>query len=351
MKRTTLHHRILQISTGLTLGAAATLAMGQPSHADGNVQVAQAKSVVTMGADRVGSMVNAMSSGLAKVITQNSPVSVRVRAFAGPEVWMPQLNAGRLDIGVQSSATAWMDYNKVASKVALRNMRLLRYSVGNTFQISFMVRKDSDIRTIRDLKGRRVASSFGGHPMIQRLIAGAAAAHGMSVKDFKPVPVVGVVDGVQAVIDGRAEASWGPFGMPIVRQGNSKVGLRFLSLDNTPEVLATMRKLVFPGISMTTFRGNLPWVPKGTNLLTYGWYLVANKDTDAKIIKAVLQATWDKSAEVQKLHPALRGWKNDAAVIDDQLVPYHPAAIAFYKEKGVWTDKAQATQDALMKAN
>lgn len=351
MTRESHWHRTKKLVATLAVSTAATIAAVNPGFAAGKSQDTEKRSVVTMGTDKAGSMVNVMSSALAKVITQSTPVSVRVRAYAGPEAWLPQLDQGRINIGIQSSATAWQTYNQIASQLRLRNMRLLRYSFGSTFQISFMVRKDSDIQSVRDLKGKSVASDFGGHPIIQRLISGAAQAHGLTVQNFKSVPVVGVVDGVQAVIDGRADASWGPFGMPIVREGHSKVGLRFLSLDDTPQVVSTMRKVVFPGVSMTKFQGNVPWVAKGTNLLTYGWYLVANKDLDPSVVRSILKASWDHSEDIKKMHPALRGWDNKLAVLDEPLVPYHPAAVEFYRDKGVWTSQAQAANVALMKSN
>jgi TRAP-type uncharacterized transport system substrate-binding protein len=60
---------------------------------------------------------------------------------------------------------------------------------------------------------------------------------------------------------------------------------------------------------------------------------------DPKVIKDVLQALWDNTPELNKAHFSLRGFKHKSAASNLPLVPYHPAAIAFYKEKGIWTDE------------
>jgi TRAP-type uncharacterized transport system substrate-binding protein len=57
---------------------------------------------------------------------------------------------------------------------------------------------------------------------------------------------------------------------------------------------------------------------------------------------------WESDQEMVKAHISMGGFTNAAAVTDRPVIPYHPAAIAFYKEKGVWTAAAQAAHDALL---
>ena len=65
---------------------------------------ADAKTLV-MALDRAGTLYNASGSGIAKVASAHSGHRVIVRAFGGPDVFMPALNDGKYDFSTVSSST------------------------------------------------------------------------------------------------------------------------------------------------------------------------------------------------------------------------------------------------------
>jgi hypothetical protein len=50
---------------------------------------------------------------------------------------------------------------------------------------------------------------------------------------------------------------------------------------------------------------------------------------------------------MQDAHFSLKGFTNKSAATDLPMMPYHPAAIEFYKAKGIWTDKVAAANAAV----
>lgn len=320
--------------------AAAVLALGAAS--------AQAQTVV-YGTDRVGSIVNVTGGIIGKLLSQRSPLTVRVRSFAGPEAWIPALDTGKIHFGSHFAASFYLAFNHIQSKLHTKNLRLVRSSKGASL-LGFMVRKDSDIKSVKDLKGRRVVGGYGGQPVIRVLAEATMKAYGFSYKDVKIVPTVAVVGGVQAIVDGRADAAWASPMMPQARQAHAKVGIRFIRLnDLTPAQIGIIRKGGLPFVYATKFRGNFPFFPKGTQLLTQEMYLATSKHTANDVVRAATKAMWDNFKELRKSHPALLGFINPASVSLLAELPYHPAAIAFYKEKGVWSAKADAMQARLLK--
>lgn len=301
------------------------------------------------GTDRVGSIVNATGGSIGKLISQRSPLTVRVRAFAGPEAWIPDMDTGKIHFGSHFAASLFFAFNNIHSKLHTKNLRLIRSSRGASL-LGFMVRKDSDIKTVMDLKGKRVTSGYGGQPVIRVMTESTLAAYGLSYGDVKKVPAVAVVGGVQAVVDDRADAAWGSPMMPQARQANAKVGIRFIPLnDLTDEQVATIRKVSrMPFLYPDKFKGNMPFFPRGTQLLTQEMYVATSSHVGDAAVRAATAALWENEAELRKGHRALGGFLNKASVSLLAQLPYHPAAIAFYKEKGVWPAAADAMQARLL---
>lgn len=304
---------------------------------------------VVYGTDRVGSIVNATGGSIGKLISQRSPLTVRVRSFAGPEAWLPELDKGRIQFGSHFAASFFVAFSHINSQLHTKNLRLIRSSYGTSL-LGFMVRKDSPIKSVKDLKGKRVTSGYGGQPVIRVMTESTLAAYGLSYNDVTKVPTVAVVGGVQAVVDGRTDAAWASPMMPQARQANAKVGIRFIPLnDLTDAQMETIRKVShMPFLYPDKFKGNMPYFPKGTQLLTQEMYVATSSKVSDKVVREAAEAMWNNEAELRKGHRALAGFFNKAAVSLRAIIPYHPAAIAFYKEKGVWPKEADAMQARLL---
>ena len=325
-------HRILAAS------AAAALAVFGSAYAQNRVEI--------LAGDAAGGLSHAINSGIAKVVSQNSNVTLRVRGYSGPEAFLPEVDEGKVQLASHFSATAWLAYNQIDSKLKTRNIRLLRAARPAT-PLGFMVRKDSPIKTVADLKGKRVAGGYGGHPIMKRLAGGVLAAYGLDWPDVQMVPVTAAGDGAQALIDGRVDAAWFAVFAPLTREAHSKIGIRFLPIEPTPEHIRIERERIFPGVMSLTMRGNPPWAPKGTPLISYEYYVFGSTKTDPKLINTLLEVLWAKSNEVRKVSTVLGGFVNEAAVSVHPVIPYHPAAIEFYKSKGVWTAEAEKANAAV----
>ena len=303
---------------------------------------AGAKTLI-LASDRTGTLYNATSAGLAKVATKHSKHRVIVRAFGGPDTYIGALNAGEYDMTAVSSNTAWFNYHgKTKARKKTRNLRILRSGAG-ALRLSFVVYANSDIKSIADLKGRRITSDFGGHAAINPIVTATLATAGLTWKDVRPVPVTGALDSPRALGGDRVEAAWASLGMPVVREIHAKKKVRYISLNNSAETLAFLRQRVFPGLRLVTMPAlKHLGLPKPTTLITSDSYLLTHKNADPAIIKDVLTALWDNTKELQKAHFSLRGFAQKSAATKLPMLPYHPAAIAFYKSKGVWSSEIAA---------
>ncbi|HEY6027332.1 MAG TPA: TAXI family TRAP transporter solute-binding subunit [Pseudolabrys sp.] len=304
---------------------------------------------LALAADTPGSTFYTIGSGVAAVANKYSGLRIIVRPYSGPAIWAPVVNTGEVPIGVMSASSAYQAFSgDNEQKTAYRNLRLVRAGSAS-LMLGFLVRKDGPIKTYADLKGKRISSDFGGHLSIANSIEASLKIAGDTWKDVTPVPVAGANDGIDALVAGRLDATWASLGQPRAREADTQIGVRYLSVPDDPKAVTIYRDQAFPGARIAVAKkGVVPGVDAPTRLLAYDSYIVANKDVpDATIIK-LLKGLWDGTAELLPVHPSMRGYTKDASVTDAPVIPYHPAAVAFYKEHKLWTDDDQKRQDALL---
>lgn len=94
-------------------------------------------------------------------------------------------------------------------KQPLKNVRVV--SSGASILLSYVVRADSNIKTMADLKGKRVAIDRASYTTKQQNEMVLQAAGLDLKKDITPVPVAGVAELMGGVMDGRADAGWAPW--------------------------------------------------------------------------------------------------------------------------------------------
>lgn len=307
--------------------------------------MAQGRIVIASQAD--GGVTTAANAGIAKVLSDNTNYAVQVRNYASPEAFLPDLNDGTVDLSSHFSATAWLVYNKIASNLELKDLRLLR-SAAAAAPLGFMVRADSGIESVADLKGKRVAGEYGAHPIMQRLAGGILKAYGVSWDDVDMVPVAVAAEGGEALVDGRVDGAWYSVFTPQTQEAHSKVGVKFLPVELDDAQLAQARKDIFPGIVRLQLPEKTPpWAASNLPVISYEYYVMVSSKTPDDVVQAIAEALWENSDAVREAHPVLRGFSNEAAVSLQPVLPYHPAAIEFYKGKGVWSEEADAANMAV----
>ncbi len=309
--------------------------------------IAAAQTMV-VATDRQGSLMNRVGTAMAKVMTDHSEMRFVVRPFAGPDAYMDALNRGEIKLSVLTASTVYVEVTgKNKAKKIRKNMRILRAGP-NVLRLGLLVRKDSPVAKVADLKGKKLTSDFGGHSTLPYSIAAGLSNGGLTWDDVVKVPVTGVVDGVKSFGAGRADSSWAALGMPAVREIHAKSPVRFLSFENEPALVARMRELMFPGLQLVHFPKPIPPLSifEPVNLITYDTYLVANKDLDSATARKVVEAIWKGTDAFVKASPIFAGFAREKAVTLIPMSPYHPAAVEFYKAQGLWTEAAMKANEA-----
>lgn len=296
----------------------------------------------------VGTGYNAMGTGIATVVSRHTPMTIRVQPFAGPPAWLPSMDKGETEMGILTSADAVSSYKGIIIyKRPFRNTRIL--AIGGTLKLGFYVPKDSPAETVADLKGKRIPTDFPGIPIVRLSSTAALATAGLTYNDIVRVPVSDMSASNQAFLEGKLDAGWLSVGAPAVEEVNArKGGVRFISVISTPEGAKRMADL-YPGSYPSILRaGAATGIVRDTVFLTNDIYLVAAKNLSDEAAYEVVKTLWEYNQELGAAYPLLKEWQRDRMVGDRGMIPYHPGAIKFFKENGVWSKEMDSLQARLL---
>ena len=318
---------------------------------------AQLPKSAVIGTNPAGTVFYALAGGVAKVASEATPIQVNIQPYTGTSTFLPLLNNGELDFGIVNAVDMGMAYIgpqklKVGGKNDFQHSPNLRLVMrGAPLMVGLLVKKDSPLKSVHDIKGKRVTGEYPAHQAVWFNMYGALATGGLTWKDVKVVPVPAVNDGVDALVQGRAEVTTGALGMAKIREADASVGVRHLSHDCSPEGDKRLRQAVPGYYSRIVKAGTLPAVVEDTCAIAYDIYFATHKSASDQLVNAILKAVWDNEEKLKPIHAGFREWTNERAAAADVTIPYHPGAVHFYKEKGVWSANADEGQRKLLAVN
>jgi TRAP transporter TAXI family solute receptor len=311
----------------------------------------------TIGSNPAGTVFYSVASGLAKVISGAGSMQLIVQPYTGTSTFLPLLDNGELDLGVVNAVDMGLAYQGPARfKIGGRNpfphvpnTRLLMR--GSPLMASLVTRKDTGIKTVHEVKGKRVTGEYPAHLAVWYSVFGSLASGGLTWDDVKVVPVPAVNEGIDALVQGRADVSNHAVGSAKIKEADASVGVRYVSLDCSSQGEERIKKAV-PGYYLTTLKsGSSTGIIGDTCVQSYDIYLVGHKALSGEAVQATLKALWDNVDKLPPLHPQFKEWTRERGASADVTIPYHPAAVEFYKEKRAWSAKMDETQKKLMALN
>jgi uncharacterized protein len=322
-----------------------------------SVQAQQLPKAVTIGTNPPGTVFYALASGIAKVVTESTPVQAGVQPYTGTSTLLPLLNSGELNFAIVNAVDMGMAYLgpqklKVGGKNDfLHSPRIRLVMRGAPLIVGLLVKKDSPLKSVHDIKGKRVTGEYPAHQAVWFNMFGQLSNGGLSWKDVKVVPVPAVNDGIDALVQGRAEVTTGAMNMAKIREADATVGVRHLPIDCSPAGDKRTRAAV-PGYYTRLIKaGGGAAVVEDTCMIAYDIYFATASTTPDNLVTAVLKAVWDNEVKLKPIHPGFKEWTKERAVDVDVTIPYHPAAAQFYREQKAWSSEMDEAQKKLLSAN
>lgn len=284
-----------------------------------------------------GSIFHNIGTAVAKA-ANDAALNTTIQPATSPNQYMPLVNQNDVEFGVGNLE----EFNN-----ALKGEAWFQGSVNENLRIvglimpireAIFVKASSDIKTIADLKGKPMVDGYTAQQTILPQLDAIYATVGLSRKDMQPVQVPSVVAGADAFIAGQSVGFIFAHGAGKVREADAAVGgIRALSIPDTEEAKAAIRQHWKSGyvVKMEPGPAN-PGVLEPGTFIAYPQLVFTNAAVSEDIVYKMTKVLHDSKASMQAAFPPFAEFDPKAMVGETAPGEYHPGAIKFYKEVGLW---------------
>ncbi|MFW5680862.1 MAG: TAXI family TRAP transporter solute-binding subunit [Pseudomonadota bacterium] len=288
------------------------------------------------GSSSIGSTGYVIMEGLAATVNRHTDMQHASMATSGGTENMQLFHEGVIQFG-QTTSTDWLPAREGMEPYPqpITVHQMFAYTL---FNCTPMVRADSDIRTLEDLRGRRLMPSPAGSStatMWNVLLSAAGLVDEVrwtygSWRETYDALRGGAVDCIPSLLtNGRPS--------PIMAELVATTPVRILPVSRE---LIREAQALNPGISLGPIPGGaVDGITEDTMAASFAGVLGASPEVSEEVAYALMTAIFDNVEEVRDL--GVQFQDIDPAFGADFLVagfPIHKGAARFYKERDLWKD-------------
>ena len=294
----------------------------------------------------VGGTEFVQAAAVAAIIEKHTPW----RGFAEPTrshvAAMPLFRDRQLDLIFVSQSEMYLANRgeEYYESVGPTPMRIV--AAGAELMFSFFTTPDSGIERIEDLAGRKVMWETEASGVFYWAAKLVLDRYGIR-EDVISIPSPAPPDRAEALKAGWVDAYACSTQFQAMEIIHGSVGLRMLDIPREAADWVNARyPALYPAICPRGYNGGM--VTRDVPVLAASTALQARADLEDEVVYAVLEAIYDNFDEFSASHVSLEDMTLDRAVSLRSINPYHTGAIQFFKDRGVWSDEAEAMQGRLL---
>jgi len=293
---------------------------------------------VTIGTGGVTGVYYPTGGSICRLVNKDKKehgVRCSVESTGGSVYNINTIKAGELDMGVAQSDWQYHAYygtNKFEKEGPFKKLRAVFSIHPEPFTV--IARKDSGIKNLNDLKGKRV--NIGNLGSGQRgTMDVLMKAKGWTKEDFKLASELKSSERAKALCDNKVDAIIFVAGHPSGFIKEATTTCDSVLVNITGPVVETLintnpyyRSAIIPA---GMYKGN----PNDTKTFGVGATFVTSSDISEKVIYTVVKAVFENFDSFKKLHPAFAHLKKSEMIKDGLSAPLHKGALKYYREVGL----------------
>ncbi len=276
-----------------------------------------------------------IGAGLADIINKHlTGYNASAEVTAASKVNCINVNDGKSDLALVLGDT--LSYGYKGDKLGgftkpLSNLRVIANIYANTIQI--VARKDSGVRTLSDLKGKKVSvgAPGSGTEINARQIFEAA---GMSYKDFDRTEYLSFSESADQMKNRAIDVTLMSSGMPNPGIMDIATSQEIVIVPIPAAVIGKLGKELPFFVPATIPKGMYKGQEEDVQTVGVPNFLIASATMDEKTAYEITKAMFENLPRLVQAHAAAKGIKLENAT-KGLPVPLHPGAAKYYREKGL----------------
>ena len=298
---------------------------------------------LSMGTAPIGGAFNPVGNALSQTLNENkgdNEWKVQAKGTKGSQENIRRLNEGTDQLALSNSA---ISYHAVRGTGSWKGKK---YDIRTVVTIApnvamFITKKDSGIKTIADLIGKKVVcgpSGAGFEMFLEPLLK----EHGVSFDDFDQKLNSNQNGAVDMLADGAADAAFlgGAVPTPAIQRACNEQEIYFIPFDEAAiERLAKLSYFQAITIPADKYK-DLTEDYHGLNVGSM--HLITSADQDEELIYQITKTLWENRQSID--HPAAKKFINRENAAFYTGTDFHPGAARFYKEINIWSAKSMAAK-------
>ena len=303
------------------------------------VEPAQAaEKIITIGTAGVTGVYYPAGGAICRLVNRGRKehgIRCTVESTGGSINNLEAIHKGDLEMGVIQSDLLYYAYNgtEVFSDVGSDKKLRIVFSL-HPEPFTIVARKDAKIATFDDLKGKKVYMGAPGSGM-RATMEQLMQYKGWNSKAFTSVSDLKSNDQAQALCTGKIDAMVYAGGHPngTIQQITSLCGTKLVDVSG-PAISKMISE--HPFYASAVIPGGM-YAGNAKDVHTFGVraVLVASADLDENTVYEVVKAVFDNLDNFKTLHPVFATLDSKQMVQGGDVIPLHPGAAKYYKEKGL----------------
>ena len=295
--------------------------------------LARDKEFVKIAGGASGGTFFLVSSGFCKLINENIPWIDSTPDVGGSVLNTRKIGTDKLKFGTITTDTAFHAINGGPEFKDDKYPDIRAVFSGHVSYWHMFVLAKSGIKTIEDLRGKRVSIGYPGGS-VEAVTREVLKEYDLIPdRDFKNYYLTHE-EAVSALKDGTLDAGAILTGAPSGSLLDLSATNDMVILPVSPEMQEKIVKK-YPYYFKDAFKpGIYPGIKEFVPALSIGSYLITHKNTDEEMVYEITKVIGDHTKELGDIHPSGLEWSLDT-VKKGFVIPVHPGALKYFKEKGI----------------